>query len=460
MVFLYIERVMQQQRLDSMFRKFNNYKGIWRKSNKYICLGGPIGCGKTTFLKHFAEKEQGFYFSCKNLTSAMVLRLLGEKLSALTGEQFLLEGWPELLLAMAKLRKQFNRVYIFDDADMLLKDEQLQNALLKLSDDEFPGRLFIIFSSTQHMFPNVYYDYTLHNHLHHDRLRFEMKYLSIADIVRLFPKYSAEDQLSIYSLTGGIPEVVIPLLGAANIQDAFRIYLFSKSCRRFAERVFSQIFRSPESYMMLCYAIATGLHKNSEIAHYTGFALNKCDKYLKTLIKAGIIEKRAEKGNTLGYFFANPYYFFWFRYVYADKNAPSPEELEKELKAVADYEFYCACMNYAYFKLERRYPMWDRNDCEIVYDESIYHRTYDLILRFGSDQDYCKAAIKIFDQSFLGKKELEDYLDDVRDYFTSYEDAIFFFVRGRYAEGIIKPFKKKQRYRDLHIITPKSLRFN
>ena len=112
MVFLYIERVMQQQRLDSMFRKFNNYKGIWRKSNKYICLGGPIGCGKTTFLKHFAEKEQGFYFSCKNLTSAMVLRLLGEKLSALTGEQFLLEGWPELLLAMAKLRKQFNRVYI------------------------------------------------------------------------------------------------------------------------------------------------------------------------------------------------------------------------------------------------------------------------------------------------------------------------------------------------------------
>ena len=84
--------------------------------------------------------------------------------------------------------------------------------------------------------------------------------------------------------------------------------------------------------------------------------------------------------------FANPYYFFWFKYVYADKNAPSPEELEKELKEVSDYEFYRACMNYAYFKLERRYPMWDRIDSEIAYDESIYHRTYDLILRFGSDQ--------------------------------------------------------------------------
>lgn len=460
MVFLYIERVMQQQRLDSMFRKFNNYKGIWRKSNKYICLSGPIGCGKTTFLKHFAEKEQGFYFSCKNLTSAMILRLLGEKLSALTGEQCLLEGWPEVLLAMAKHRKQFNRVYIFDDADMILKDEQLQNALLKLSDDEFPGRLFIIFASTQHTFPNVYYDYTLHNHLQHDRLRFEMKHLSIADLIRLFPKFSTEDQLAVYSLTGGVPEAVLPLLGAQDAKDAFRLCLESEAYHRFAERVFSQIFRSPDSYMMLCYAIATGLHKNSEIAHYAGFALNKCDKYLKSLMEAGIIEKRTEKGKTLGYYFANPYYFFWFKYVYAEKNATSLEELEKELKAVADYEFYRACMNYAYFKLERRYPMWNRTDSEIAYDESIYHRTYDLILRFGSDQGYCKAAVKIFDQPFLGKKELEDYLENVRDYFTSYEDAIFFFVRGRYAEGIIKPFKKKRRYSDLHIITPKSLRFN
>ena len=443
-----------------MFRKFNNYKGIWRKSNKHLCLCGPIGCGKTTFLKHFAEKEKGFYFSCKNLTSTMVLRLLGEKLSALTGEQCLLESWSEVLLALAKQRKQFHRVYIFDDADMILKDELLQNALLKMSDYEFPGRLFLIFSSTQHIFPNVYYDYTLHNHLHHDRLRFEMKYLSIADIVRLFPKFKTEDQLAVYSLTGGIPENVIPLLGAADAREAFNRCIKSERYRRFAERAFSQIFRSPESYMMLCYAVATGLHKNSEIAHYAGFALNKCDKYLKALMEAGIIEKRTEKGKSLGYYFSNPYYYFWFRYVFANKNAPSAEESEKELKAVSDYEFRRACVHYAYFKLERRYPMWDRNDCEISYDESIDHRTYDLILRFGDDQGYAKSAVKIFDQSFLGKKELENYIENIRDYFTSCEDSIFLFVRGRYAEGIIKPFKKKRRYTDLHIITPKSLRFN
>ena len=117
-------------------------------------------------------------------------------------------------------------------------------------------------------------------------------------------------------------------------------------------------------------------------------------------------------------------------------------------------------MNYAYFKMEKRYPVWDRNECERCYDEVIYHQKYDLVLRFGADQDYAKAAVKIFDQSFLGKKELEDYLENIRDSFNSYEDAIFLFVKGRYAEGVVKPFKKNRRYTDLHIITPKSLRFN
>ena len=457
---MYIDRMIQQQRLDSMLNKFNHYKGIWRKRTKYIRLSGPIGCGKTTFLKHFAEKEEGFYFCCKNLTSDMALRLLGEKLAVLTNDTVCFPSWMDALLALAKHRKQFHRLFIFDDADLILKDEQLQQALLSLTDDQFPGRLFVIFASTRHYFPELYCDYSDHDHRTHNCLRFEMKYLSIADIVRLFPRFTMEDQLAIYSMTGGVPALVIPLLGASNAVEAFCVCLKSDAYRRFAERVFSHIFRSPEGYMSLCYAVSLGKHTVSEIAHFAGFALNKCDKYMKSLIEAGIIEKRAERGENLGYHFATPYYYFWFKFRYADKEAPSPEETEKELKTISDYEFRRACMNYAYFKIEKRYPYWDRNDCEFCYDEHFLHTAFDLVLRFGDDQGYAKAAVKIFDESYLGKKELMKYIEDVDDYFTSYEDAIFLFVKGRYAEGVVKPFKKKRRYKDLHIITPKSLRFN
>ena len=73
---MYFERAEQQKRLAYMFHEFEKFQGPFLKYPKYIHITGPLGSGKTTFVKHFAEEHNGFYFFCRNLTADMAIRLL------------------------------------------------------------------------------------------------------------------------------------------------------------------------------------------------------------------------------------------------------------------------------------------------------------------------------------------------------------------------------------------------
>ena len=88
---MYFERVEQQKRLAYMFHEFEKFQGPFLKYPKYIHISGPLGSGKTTFVKHFAEKHNGLYYTCRNLTADMAIRLLAERLSELTETEIIHE---------------------------------------------------------------------------------------------------------------------------------------------------------------------------------------------------------------------------------------------------------------------------------------------------------------------------------------------------------------------------------
>ena len=453
---MYFERSEQQKRLAYMFHEYEKFQGPFLKYPKYIHIIGPLGSGKTTFVKYFAEKQAGFYFSCRNLTADMAIRLLAERLSELTGKEIAAESWKDLLLAFALNRTVFHSVLVLDDVDLFLQDDSFQEMLLFAASSAIPRRLFLIIVSRQMKFDEPFLNYENRGTYYLRKMNIEMRYDSIADIVKLFPKAGTEKQLRLFALTGGIPALVHALPSDITAAEALDFFLKSVGYRTFAERVFRSLFRAPESYMTLCYAIALGKHRNSEIARFAGYAPNKCDKYLKALVEAGIIKKNNRTGR---YDFANSYYFFWFKYVYPGKKAPALEEAEQVLKLRAEEGYKQACMNYVYYKLARHYSISPQKELSVLKGSDPEKKIDDVVFEFHSDEGFCKAGILFFDQSYLGKKDLEWILDEISYTYRPYMDTVFLFVRGRYAEGIIRDFKKKRAFDQLYVITPKGLRY-
>ena len=210
-----------------MFHEYEKFQGPFLKYPKYIHITGPMGAGKTTFVKHFAEMQNGFYFSCRNLTADMTIRLLAERLSELTETEIIAKSWQDIITAFAVNRAHFNSVLILDDVDLFLQDDEFQEMLLYTASRYIPRRLFLIVVSRQMKFDEVFLDYEDRETFYLRKMSIEMRYYAIADIVKLFPKAGIENQLCLFAMTGGIPALVHALPSDINAIEALNCCLSS-----------------------------------------------------------------------------------------------------------------------------------------------------------------------------------------------------------------------------------------
>ena len=126
-------------------------------------------------------------------------------------------------------------------------------------------------------------------------------------------------------------------------------------------------FRTPETYNTLLYGLATGYNRISQLAESSGFPQNKCDKYLKALDKAGLLET-AQKKDTAGhirthYDLNGGYWKIWFRHVFPsqgryqkalEQNALQQLAKEIDRTVVAD-DFRKLCWNWLKTNYSRFY---------------------------------------------------------------------------------------------------------
>jgi len=86
---------------------------------------------------------------------------------------------------------------------------------------------------------------------------------------------------------------------------------------RYAPDFLRDEFRSPESYNTLLYDMALGYHRISQLAEFSGYPKNKCDKYLKALTAVGLIEQCQKKDGAgqlrTHYYPAGGYWKVWYR---------------------------------------------------------------------------------------------------------------------------------------------------
>ena len=255
-------------------------------------LCGKSGMGKTFLAQSYLEAYGGQYFTFRNLDAAFAPQIFrpGCKL------------WREFFAETGEIKNR--PVIFFDDVDDRNDKEEFLNAL-----PELVGKAYVVLIVRNQMslsFPS-------------DIL--QMTAVTVPMLLTENKALDPLDALRTIAITDGIPELV----RLFDFQKPFAenlgvLFTQNSAYFRYAESELRQHFRTPETYNILLYGMATGHNRISQLAEFSGFPQNKCDKYLKASDKAELLET-VQRKDTAGhvrthYYPKGGYWKTWFRYVF------------------------------------------------------------------------------------------------------------------------------------------------
>ena len=452
-----IQRTHLLKRLDTLYMSYNTSFGNWKYHDHYVNLRGPRGSGKTTLILEWLEQHTHIYFSFAGLDEPMALRLLSAKLQTYMDEQKLpirpMNSWEDVFLNINTLSEHTCHIFVFDDSDEMLRNDVFSAAFQTYFANQKRRAILIIFitrSEKLFEFPPNYAGWM------ENEIPIDVPYFTIADLCKCFPSKKGDDLLALYALTGGIPALVRLMDENTDTEGNMRNLLSPGSPYiRFCDSEFARLFRRSESYMFICHAVALGNTRISDIGKFTGFAYNKCDKYIKTLMENGILTTgKDDKGKTF-YKFVNPYYRIWFACVYPNRTeinlgAVSGQTFSEALsyiKAVADEEYVAACYRHAYYQFcnritidrEKVVPKPRTFTADVMKQDKFGNPFKDneatITLDFVyTDGEYTCAMLILKEDHYLGKGEFEAIRAVIEDAF--WLDFTFFicYNKGRICE--------------------------
>ena len=274
----------------------------------YLC--GKNGLGKTLLARQYVKNNSGLYFSFRNMDAALAPRIFFPDCN----------NWDAFF---QKILETKNRpVIFFDDMD----DRNDKDIFLeKLS--SLKGAAFVVLI------------YRNESQIPAKARKLTMKPIVPPDLCREYKKLEQRDALRIIAMTDGIPALVSLFRLDVSFEENIKTLFAADSLYlRYAEENLQREFRSPESYNTLLYGLAIGCNRISQLAEFSGYPKNKCDKYLKALDAAGYIEtdqKKDENGQVrTHYFLKGGYLRVWYQLYFPrqqDFLDPLDEETAKQL---------------------------------------------------------------------------------------------------------------------------------
>ena len=293
---------------------YAHVRSYWEsKSTPWITqLCGKSGMGKTTLAKSYLEAFGGEYFSFRNLDAAFAPQIFfpGCKL------------WKDFF---AEIGKTKNRpVIFFDDMDDKNDKKDFWDALPSLAGKAYV--VLIVRSKMELPFPSDV---------------IQMTAITVPMLLAENRVLEPLDALRTAAITDGIPELV----RLFDFQKSFEenlpsLFAHDSAYFRYAESELRRNFRTPETYNTLLYGMATGHNRISQLSEFSGFPQNKCDKYLKALDKAGLLETEQRKDTArhirTHYYPKGGYWKTWFRYVFPSQGRYLRAQEGEVLQQLAD----------------------------------------------------------------------------------------------------------------------------
>ncbi|MCC8029136.1 MAG: ATP-binding protein [Lachnospiraceae bacterium] len=299
------------------------------KKGRFECIiiYGRRRVGKTALINEFCKGKKTIYFSALNASSQENLEALSgaiytcrnpESTSAIT-----FGSYVDALDEITAIAAQERLVFVIDEYPYLAKAERsISSRLQHMIDHRWQdSQLFLILCGSSMSFMEYQvlgYESPLYGRR---TAQFKIQALTYREMTAFHPELSAEDQALLYGVTGGIPHYINKLEVEDGLDEALLDNLFCTSAYLFEEpeNLLKQELREPAIYNSVISAIAGGASRANEIASKTGLESGVCAKYLKVLLKLGILRKEspvAEKpGRKTIYMIDDNFFRFWYRFV-------------------------------------------------------------------------------------------------------------------------------------------------
>ena len=299
-----------------------------------VVLYGRRRVGKTELLRTFCQDKPHVFFVADLGTEQGQLAEFTRQISAFTA------GDPNLLAPFASWEAAFNflarqakerLVVVLDEFTYLIDvNAALPSTFQKLWDTQLKATnlMLVLCGSYVGMMEQEVLAYR--SPLYGRRTgQWRLQPLSFWDAGQMLPRFSLDDLVRTYAILGGIPAYLRQFDDKLSLLHNIERKLLTLGEFLYDEPRFLllQELREPSRYFAVLEAIAGGRTRLNEIAQGAKIAATSVSFYLKTLQEMGLIdrtvpatEKNPAKSRWGVYQLTDPYFRFWFRFVYPNRS--------------------------------------------------------------------------------------------------------------------------------------------
>lgn len=315
--------------------------------SQLIVLYGKRRVGKTELVKQFAGSRPHVYFLADKLPEQNNLAEISELIGRQFKDEFVAQrgfsDWRQLFAYLAPHARNF--VFIIDEFPYLIEANPAVPAVFQKGWDEAlkaSGIYLVLVGSSVSMME----DYVLNQRspLYGRRTgQLRIGPLRFQDLREFFDKKPFDEAAGMWAVLGGIPyywerfEARWPLW--KNLQE--RVFAKGEVLYQEAEFLLNEELRQPRIYFSILRALALGKRKLGEILNETGLERHILTKYLSVLRELDLVERETpvtdrnpEKSKRGIYRITDPYFNFWFRFVFLNRGLLEQSNLDPVLQAV------------------------------------------------------------------------------------------------------------------------------
>ncbi|MEX0972654.1 MAG: ATP-binding protein [Solirubrobacterales bacterium] len=313
-----------------------------------VILRGRRRVGKSFLLAHALGKSRGVFFQADEQGERSHLDMLAREVARLLGPRMPLrfESWDEALETVGELALEQPLAIVLDEFQWLLAAQPALESIVQRHWDRWqrngvPVTLILSGSALRLMEELLSPGAPLFGRADYRPLLEPLDYRDASLFAS--PRLSPEARLRRYAVLGGTPQYQVWAgKGALSETIADRILrrgesLYEEPLHLLREE---QTIRDPGTYFAIVRGVAAGRTSVSEISNGTQIPVPNLTKMLRRLLELGYLQARSPlsprgpEPRRTSYRLADPFFRFWFRFVFPNRSLLERGRVKEVLRIV------------------------------------------------------------------------------------------------------------------------------
>jgi len=323
----FIDRVNEMATLE------NEYK---RKSASMVIIFGRRRVGKTELIRHFIQNKPSLYFLATEEAESMNRVAFQEQIADFLNSDLLrgstIDRWEPLFQQLVLEARDERLVIVIDEFQYIGKSNPAFLSVFQRIWDTILSKanvMVILCGSliSMMMSQTLNYDSPLYGRR---SAQIKLRPINFSHYHEFFDDApSAEELISRYSVTGGIPKYIEMFQQSHDLREAIRNSLLNPSSYLFDEPNFllQKEVTDIGSYFSILRIIAAGNHKPSKISALIQQKQTNLPRYFKVLLELDLLEREVpvteanpEKSRKGIYQIKDNFIRFWFQFIYPNRS--------------------------------------------------------------------------------------------------------------------------------------------